>query len=218
MFARITWSKISTQRIDAVTSNYREKILPSLRTQAGFLGGVVLVDRTNGEGVAASYWQTAEAMSASEEMSTAGRAEAIRTAGGDMEIVEVDRFEIIQQDRSAPVQVGTFVRSNDLRGSIAQIDATVAFMRDKAIPVLKAQPGYRALLTMVNRETGRLLVTSVWNTAADREASDAAIRALRQQVGEIAQAQNIRVSLYESLVAEVSPAAQAATTTAAGAA
>jgi len=216
MFARITWSKVSTQRIDAVTSNYREKILPSLRTQSGFLGGIVLADRTNGEGVAASYWQTAAALSASEEMATAGRAEAIKTAGGDMEVIEVDRFEIILQDRTAPVQVGTFVRANDLLGSTAQIDATLAFMREKAIPVLKAQQGYRALLMMVNRETGRLLVSSVWSTAADREASDAAIRGLRQQASEIAQAQNVRVSLYESLVAEVSPAAQAAVTATVG--
>src|SRR5258708_40292282 len=116
MFGGITWSKVSTKRIDAVTRNYREKILPSLRTQTGFLGGIVLADRTNGEGVAASYWQTAEAMSASEEMATAGRAEAIKTAGSDMEITEVDRFEIILQDRPAPVQVRTFLRSKHLRG------------------------------------------------------------------------------------------------------
>jgi heme-degrading monooxygenase HmoA len=214
MFVRITWSKVPTQRMDAAAKNYREKIHPSLQTQAGFLGGIVLADRGAGEGIVASYWQTAEAMAASETMAAAGREQATQVIGGELEVTDVDRFEIILQDRSAPVQVGTFVRATDLRSSAAQIDATLAFMREKTIPVLKGQPGYRALLMMANRESGRLLVSSVWNTAAEREASDAAISGLRKQASELAQAQSVRVSLYESLVAEVSPAAQAATATA----
>jgi len=212
MFVRITWSKVPTQSIDAAATNYREKILPSLQTQAGFLGAVVLGNRTSGEGASVSYWQTAEAMAASEDMAAAGRAQASQTAGANVEIVEVDRFEVVLQDRSAPVQAGTFLRLNDVLGSPAQIDATLALMRDKAVPVLRGQQGYRALLMMANRESGRTLVTSVWNTAADREASDAAVRGLRQEATDVAQAPNIRVNLYETLFTEVSPAAQAATT------
>jgi len=216
MFVRITWSKVATQSMDAAASNYREKILPSLQTQSGFLGAVVLGDRTSGDGASVSYWQTAETMSASEEMAAAGRAQASQVAGGNIEILEVDRFEIILQDRAAPVQAGTFVRVNDVRGATGQVDATLALMRDKAVPVLRGQQGYRALLVMANRESGRVLVTSVWNTAADREASDAVVRGLRQEAVDVAQAQNVRVSLYETILAEVSSAAQAATTARAG--
>src|SRR5437867_1903998 len=115
MFVRLTRSKVSIDRIDAAAANYRERILPSLQTQTGFLGAVVLADRTSGEGASGTYWQTAEAMAASEEMAAAGRAQALEGTGGNVEIIEVDRFEVILQDRSAPVQVGTFVRSNDLQ-------------------------------------------------------------------------------------------------------
>jgi heme-degrading monooxygenase HmoA len=208
MFARVTWSRISPQRIDEAVSICREKILPSLQTQPGFLGGVVLADRTSGEGVATSYWQTAETMATSEEMGAAGRAVAAQTAGA--EVLEIDRFEVVLQDRTAPVQIGTFVRANDLRGvSKDQIDAIIALLRDEAIPLNRAQDGYRALLAMVNRETGRLLVASVWRSAAAREASDAPNRGLRVKVNEIAPGQ---ISLYESFVAEVSEVAQVATT------
>jgi hypothetical protein len=62
--------------------------------------------------------------------------------------------------------------------------------------------------------SGRMLVSSVWATAADRDASNAGVTALRQQAVEIAQAKEVRVSTYESVFAEVSAAAQAPSTVA----
>jgi hypothetical protein len=60
-----------------------------------------------------------------------------------------------------------------------------------------------------NRDTGRILVGSVWDTAADREASDASVSAQRRQAGEIAQIQGpVQVKLYEAIFSELSQAAQ----------
>jgi heme-degrading monooxygenase HmoA len=214
MFARVTWSKLVTPQpqIDVAVSNFRARILPSLQTQAGFLGAVVLANAETGEGASTTYWQTAEALAASEEMATAGRAEAAQASG--LQINEIDRFEMILQDRAAPVKAGTFVRVNDVQASTAQIDATVSFMRDTVIPTMKSLSGYRALLIFANRQSGRMLVASAWDTAADREASDASISGLRRQAVDVAQAQGgaVRITLYESVLAEVSAAAQQMTT------
>jgi hypothetical protein len=209
MFARLAWSRIGTERIDEAVRVYRETILPALRTKTGFLGAVVLADRTGGEGIASSYWQTAETMATSEEIRAASQAITAQTA--DSEVLEIDRFEILLRDRAAPVRVGSFVRANDFRGvSNEQIEAIVALMRAEAIPLNRGQDGYRALLAMANREAGRILVASVWSSAAAREASDAAQLGIRTKVNEIARGQ---MSFYESLVAEVSEMAQVATTT-----
>jgi heme-degrading monooxygenase HmoA len=217
MFARLTWSKFTTPepQIEAGVSTFREKILPSLETQAGFLGAVVLANAETNEGMSGTYWQTAENLSASEEVAAAGRAAAAQARG--LEIKDIDRFEILLQDRAMPVSSGTFVRMNDLQQSSTQIDATVAFLRDTAVPAVKSLQGYRAMLIFANRESGRVLVVSVWETAADREASEAVTSGLRAQAAEVAQVQRnaVRVSLYQTVLAEVSQAAQQAATTAA---
>src|SRR5205823_4369327 len=113
MFARITWSKLANARdqTEAAKKRFQERILPSMQTQDGFLGAVLLANPETGEGASTTYWQTAEAMAASEAIATAGRAEA---AQGGVEIQDIDRFEMVLQDRAAPPQVGSRVRVNDI--------------------------------------------------------------------------------------------------------
>src|SRR5258707_6296328 len=201
MFSRVTWSQLATPSqadVDKATSFFRDRILPSLKTQAGFFGAVVLANAETGEGVSVTHWQTAEARAASEAMSTAGRVEVAQA--NRIVIKDIDRFEILLQDRAGPAQAGSFVRVNDVQAPPAQIDAAFGFLRDTALPAIRAQSGYRALLIFANRETGRMLVTSAWDTAAAREASEAAAGGLRRQAADVAQAQpgSIRVSLYQS--------------------
>jgi hypothetical protein len=93
-----------------------------------------------------------------------------------------------------------------------QVDALVAFLRDTAIPAARSQRGYRSSRVFVNRQTGRALVSTVWDTAADRESSEAAMAGLRRQAAEVSQASGqVKVTLYEVILAELSPAAQQAT-------
>ena len=210
MFARLTWSKATDKaQLDAGITMVRDRILPSFKTQPGFLGLVMLADANRTEGVTGSYWETAEAMTASDNMGNAARAEVAQTSGA--QITEVDRFELLLQDRTAPPSAGTFVRTNDLRTATAQIDATVTFIRD-SLPKLRPISGYRAALVFANRGSGRMIIASVWNTAEDREASNSAISGLRSQLAEITQAKDVRVTLYDAVLSEVSAPAQAAAT------
>jgi hypothetical protein len=75
--------------------------------------------------------------------------------------------------------------------------------------VLKAQSGFRAVLMGANRQTGRMIVASVWETATDREASIAALQELRQRAPQVAGAETMKTELYESAFAEVKQAALA---------
>jgi hypothetical protein len=106
------------------------------------------------------------------------------------------------------------VRINELRGSPQQIDATRALMADKGVQVLRSRKGFRALLMGANRATGRSFITSVWDSAADREASDSTPSGLREEVATLAQSPNVRISRYETVLSTVSTAAQAASSAA----
>jgi hypothetical protein len=80
---------------------------------------------------------------------------------------------------------GTFARPNELYAQPAKVDELISFMRRSTSSVLQQQ-GCRALVMGVNRMTGRSMVTSVRETAADREASEAAVTGLRKEAGELA--------------------------------
>ncbi|MDQ3811981.1 MAG: hypothetical protein M3336_16995, partial [Chloroflexota bacterium] len=64
-----------------------------------------------------------------------------------------------------------------------------------------------ALLGSANRQTGRVIVSSIWDTAADREASEAAVRDARQAAIQAAEAETSRVALFENVFVNIKQAA-----------
>jgi len=194
---------MSPDRIDERVANYRQNSLPTYNQLDGFMGAAVLVDRATGAGQTVTYWDSEASMEASEE--TAARLRASAAQAGT-QAGETDQLEIVIQERAAPAQAGTFGRVNELTARPDAIDSLIAFIRDTA-PTLKAQRGFRALIMGVNRQTGRVVVSSVWNTAADREASDAAMKQPRQSAVQVAGAERVSVQLFDIVVAEVKQAA-----------
>ena len=61
------------------------------------------------------------------------------------------------------------------------IDAGVDFLRQKVVPVLNDQKGYRGITASADRSGGVLGILSLWETQADREASDSALANARQE-------------------------------------
>jgi hypothetical protein len=212
VFARISYFKGTTQQIDAAIALIRDRLEPSLRTQSGFMGNVTVVDRSTGEGLSTTLWNTLADMSAAEEMGIAARTEATERAG--VQLTDVDRFEVILQDRAAPSAAGTCTRTTELRGSPDKIDATAAYMKEKGISLLRPRQGYRGMLVMANRATGRIRITSAWSTAAERDNTAGVPGGIREEVAQIAGSPGHRVSRYDVVLTTAGEAAQQAATVA----
>jgi hypothetical protein len=201
VFARLSYFKGTRPQIDAALELIRDRLDPSLRTQAGFVGSVTMVDHTFGEGLTASVWQSGIEMGAAEDVGTAGR-DAISERVG-VQLTDVDRFELILQDSVAPLTQGTFVRYTELRGTPDLIDATRALAIQNTIPALKDQQGYRGLVMGANRASGRIFVMTEWASAADLEASDAVGGERRDAAAKAALASSVRVARYETALANL---------------
>jgi heme-degrading monooxygenase HmoA len=199
MFVRVTWFQGNPERVEERVSDYPQR-MSALDGLDGYLGCAAIVDRSTGAGVSVTYWSSTEAMQASEEAGARIRGQAV---GEDLTVRDIDHFEMVIQERTAPPRSGTFIRTNDMRGSLAAADAAIAFARDKVLPVLKAQRGFLANLVCVNRETGRILASSIWETAEARAASEGAIQELRHEAGRLAGVDNVAVQLYESAYVKV---------------
>ena len=206
MFARMTWVQITPERLDERTANYPQEIQSAFGQLPGFLGMALVANRATGAAASISYWDSADTMQASEEAGTAVRQQAAQ--GDDVQLRDVDRFEFIIQERVGPPRAGNCLRLNDLQGSPAKIDDVANLLRERGMAV-KDRPGFRALLMAANRQTGRMLVASAWETAADREASDASAQGLRSEAAQVAGAETVKVDLYEYLFAEVRTGAPA---------
>lgn len=65
------------------------------------------------------------------------------------------------------------------------MDAGIGFLRDEVVPAVQAMDGCLGMSMMADRESGRCIVTSSWDSMDDMRASDAAIAPMRERAGNL---------------------------------
>ncbi len=96
MFARVTLGKALPERLDQMTREIMEHVLPALRMQDGFAGALVLTDRGSGKVLAVTLWESEQAMNATEEAAHWLRVFSAEAAGG--EVTGVERYEVLSSE------------------------------------------------------------------------------------------------------------------------
>ena len=97
MHARHSTLQVSPDKIDDMLAKLRDEQLPKFKEEEGYKGFTVHADRSSGQVVGISYWESEEAMRASEETANAARSEAAETGGASAE-PEVASFEVLLDD------------------------------------------------------------------------------------------------------------------------
>ena len=97
MHARVTtFPGLAPERIKATLAEFTEQHLPRLEKATGYLGVWAGVDYTGGRAIAVTYWESVEALHASDALAGEVRAAAVTRAGVDRNRPPViDRYEIV---------------------------------------------------------------------------------------------------------------------------
>jgi quinol monooxygenase YgiN len=78
-----------------------------------------------------------------------------------------------------------FARTTTIDAATGTIDAGIAFMRDEAFPTVTAMPGCVGMSVVADRESGRCIATSAWESQEALRASENDVRPLRERGREI---------------------------------
>ena len=97
MHARHTTLQVSPERIDDMVRQLEVEQLPRFRDQDGYKGFTVLADRGSGKVVGVSFWESEDALRASEEVASQARGQAAQVgeAAGEP---GVERLEVLLDD------------------------------------------------------------------------------------------------------------------------
>ena len=213
MFLRATRVQAPPDKVQEAIQNFEKDILPGVRKTPGNLGAALLINRETGAGLGITYWESAKAMSASEQMGIQTRAQSVKDVPGTS-IVNVERGELMIMDRAAEPKVGTFLRLVTVNGDPQKLDAAIVHIRNHSLPIAKALKGYRALVAAVDRQTGRLSASTTWDTMADLDASESKMAGTRAEAAKIAGAgpSDVTIEIFESTVVELVGASAQVTT------
>jgi heme-degrading monooxygenase HmoA len=133
VYARTTTIEGQADRIDEVVRRIESGVLPVLTQQGGFKGFTVHVNRSSGKVVGTSYWESQQAMEASEEAVSGPRDEAVRSAGAAPAMV-VEHFEVA-------VDTSEDVASGPAQGAAGQPSADELLAKQPSVEeVLEEQP------------------------------------------------------------------------------
>src|SRR5712692_684605 len=207
MFVRATRVQTPPDKLKEAIQNFETNTVKAIRSAPGNQGVVLLVNRQTGAGLGVTYWESAKALAASEQVGIQSRTQATKSVPGT-QIINVERGELMIMDRTAPPKSGTFVRLVTVNADPQKLDATIVQLRNHVLPVLKALKGYRATIVSIDRQSGRMSASTVWDSMADLDASESKIAGPRAEAAKVAGAgpQDVQVEIFESAAVEMSAA------------
>lgn len=151
-------------RMDEATRYLEGSIRPHVEAQPGNRGMAVLTNADLGVCLIASYWETADAMAASEQAVEVPRKELTELVGGT---VTVEHYEAAVFVRRSWPPAGAGVRMTRIDGDPAHLAAAVAEFRKTGVPALMQMPGLCSTQFLVDRVTGNCVAVTAWQ---DRDA------------------------------------------------
>lgn len=195
------------EKLGQFIENFETNVLKNLRSAPGNQGVALLVNRQTGSVLGVTYWDSAKALAASEQIAIQSRTQATKGEPGTY-VVNVERAELMIMDRAGEPKSGTFLRLVTANGDPEKLDAAIVQIRNHVLPVLKAQKGYRATVAAVDRQSGRLSASTTWDSKADLDASESKIAGPRAEAAKAGGAgpQDVQVEIFETAVIEISAA------------
>jgi heme-degrading monooxygenase HmoA len=97
MFARVSLYSVDSERLQQEQGEVEEHLLPALRMQPGFSGGLLLINTQKGKVLVVTLWESEREMHATDEASHWFRvfgAEAFEGSVEDVETYEVYRARL----------------------------------------------------------------------------------------------------------------------------
>ena len=104
MHARVSTIEGSPDKVDDVTRQTQEQTLPQLRQMEGFEGFVALGDRQSGKMLGVSFWESEEALRATEQAVSGVRSEAAGAADGI--VAGVEEYEVLVNEAPSAGPLG----------------------------------------------------------------------------------------------------------------
>ena len=78
-----------------------------------------------------------------------------------------------------------YARTTTIRGNPAAVEDVISYMRDKVLPVMQEMKGCVGASMLVERESGRCIVTTAWQDEEAMRASAERVEPMRNRMGEM---------------------------------
>jgi hypothetical protein len=168
MYARVT-TVTGASDVDRGLALLRDHVVPQMKQQKGFRGLSVAGDRAGGVFTVLALWDSQAELEASEKVAESARASVARLMGGQISVERYEETVCEASDTSPGPEAKLHIRH--IKVDPERIDDNLAFFRQKVLPDMKTRPGFMAVRQLIDRNTGKGRVGSLWTDEASLSAS-----------------------------------------------
>lgn len=177
MYARSTTIHAQPSAIDAGVAHLRDEVMPKLQELDGFVGMSLLTDRESGRCIAVTAWESEEAMSALADQVRPIREKAIDMFGG---AATVDEWDIAILHRARQMPEGACARVTWGHVDPAHADAAIEHFKMNIVPDSEALEGFCSTSLLVDRNTGRGVSCTTFDSREAMERNRDGARTMKQ--------------------------------------
>jgi quinol monooxygenase YgiN len=168
MYARSTTVRGTPQGMDAGISYVRDKVQPAVQQMDGCVGLSMLAERETGRCIVTTSWADHEALQNSADGFVAMRRRAAEIMGGAADVAE---WEIALMHRLHSAHHGASARVIWHDGDPADVDRMIDSFRMTVLPQLEELPGCCSVSVLLDRVSGRSVVTTTYDSPQDMVAA-----------------------------------------------
>ena len=138
-------------RLDESIKFIESEVRPQVDSRSGSLGTALYTNPEPGLAILESFWESGDAMRASEQTVSPARREVVKRAAGT---VSVERYQVPIFELEAPVRAGAGLRLTRMDIEPSNVEDAVETYGDTAVPWLAESDGFCSALLLVDPRTG----------------------------------------------------------------
>jgi heme-degrading monooxygenase HmoA len=200
MYVRMNMLAGDPARLDEAARYLEGSVRPHVEGQPGNRGIAFMAKADLGVCVVASYWDSLDAMTASEQEVQVSRKEMTELTRGT---VTVEHYEVPVFVRRSRPQAGATARLTRIECNPASLDAAIDEFRNTAVPALMDMPGMCSTQWMADRATGRCIVVTAWEDMEALAAGRSRVATLRADQAAVSHLQVRSVEEYNLVFSSV---------------
>jgi quinol monooxygenase YgiN len=200
MYARSTTVRGNPQAMDDGISYVRDKVMPAVQQMDGCVGLSLLAERETGRCIVTTSWADHEALKASADGVMTMRQRAAEIMGGPAEVQE---WEVALMHRLHTAHHGACARVIWSDGDPADADRMLDTFRMGVLPKLDDLPGCCSVSLMIDRGTGRGVLTTTYDSPQDMAAAREAAASMREEFAQQMHRTVTEVAEFELVVAHL---------------
>ena len=201
MHARSVTIMATPDLIDAGVAFVRDEVMQTMMGIDGWIGLSLLVDRTSGRCITTSAWQDQDSMRAGGEQLRSLRRRGAELMGGGEPQVEEWEIAVLHRDHTS--QQGACVRATWVRMDPQQVDRGVDIFKSSALPSIEGYDGFCSASLLVNRESGRAVVSVTFDSHDAMERNREQGQQVREQTVREMNAEIVEVGEFELTLAHL---------------